>query len=367
MLAVALCEAQPGERVCDVCAAPGGKATAIVEQLSGTGFLLANEVISSRTELLQLALCRSGWGNFCCTQADVAELSDRLGGTFDRVLVDAPCSGQSMVARDRQSMAAFSATQIGLNAERQRRILQAAARLVVPGGRLVYSTCTFSIAENELVVQDFLSRNPLWQLVELPSLAAWTSPFLPGCYRLWPHRDRCDGAFAAALQLHSDAQPQPSRPKPDFSPKETRWTEWTEPFAQLDFIREEQIRFAGYVPRFQNGSLHLFEQNIQAAVLQLAKSGLPMADLKHARWQPSYGSAVLREPFPVALQTIPLDDRDAVRFVAGQSVERTEHAASPSWGCANWNGRPLSWAKWVGNVLKNHFPKALRLQNVRAS
>ncbi|MFO0943790.1 MAG: hypothetical protein U0930_23895 [Pirellulales bacterium] len=98
LLAVSLCDLQPGQKVCDLCAAPGGKATAILDKLAGTGFLLANEVIHSRMPLLQAALCRSGWDNFATSQLDADQLSQALPEKFDCVLVDAPCSGQSMSA-----------------------------------------------------------------------------------------------------------------------------------------------------------------------------------------------------------------------------------------------------------------------------
>src|SRR5690606_29606672 len=116
------------------------------EQLDGRGWLLANEVIASRWPILNLALERSGYGNYLVTHRDVAALERQCGAAFDCVLVDAPCTGQSLVARGKQSPAAFSATQIEHSAARQARILRSAAAMTRPGGRLIYSTCTYSFA-----------------------------------------------------------------------------------------------------------------------------------------------------------------------------------------------------------------------------
>jgi hypothetical protein len=136
----------------------------------------------------------------------VDALAEMCSDSFDCVIVDAPCTGQSMVARGKQTLAAFSEKQIEHSAARQHRILRAAAELVKPGGRLVYSTCTFAFAENEAMIDSFCCEHPDWSPVTDPKLAEWESQNYEGCYRLWPHRDRCAGAFAAALRRPEHSQ-----------------------------------------------------------------------------------------------------------------------------------------------------------------
>ncbi len=199
MLALALCDIQPGQWVCDTCAAPGGKSSAVLESLGGTGLVVANEVIRSRLEILELTLARTGNSNYVVFNSEVEPLANLCMDLFDCVIVDAPCTGQSMVARGKQSLASFSAKQIEHSAARQQRILRAAGELVKSGGRLVYSTCTFAFAENEAIIAFFRSEHPDWTPLQVPKLSPWASPGQEGCYRLWPHRDRCAGAFAAAL------------------------------------------------------------------------------------------------------------------------------------------------------------------------
>lgn len=199
LLPISLMEIRPGQDVCDVCAAPGGKSAAILDQLQGKGLLLSNEVIASRVDTLQLALARTGWDNYVISNVGSERLAEVVAESFDCVLVDAPCTGQSMIARGKQSLSAFSNHQIAHSAARQQSILRSALQLVRPGGRLVYSTCTFAFDENEAIVAWLRETLPTWRPVMLDQLLPWQTPGVAGCYRLWPHRDRCAGGFAAAL------------------------------------------------------------------------------------------------------------------------------------------------------------------------
>lgn len=208
LLAVSLLDPRPGERICDLCAAPGGKSTAILEALAGHGWLLANEPIRSRWGALQFNLARHGAINYVLSQADPDTLADQLASQFDAVLVDAPCSGQSLLGRKKQTESAFNDPTVAHCAARQERILAAAQRLVRPGGRLVYSTCTFAPAENEQQVETLLRHSGDWTLEPDERLSAWQSRLLPHTYRLWPHLHACSGTFAARLirrHLSSDS------------------------------------------------------------------------------------------------------------------------------------------------------------------
>ncbi|MBL7182647.1 MAG: RsmB/NOP family class I SAM-dependent RNA methyltransferase, partial [Pirellulales bacterium] len=202
MLALRLLDVQPHEWVADVCAAPGGKASAILEKVGpGSGFLLANEPIRGRVPALEFNLARVGFPRYCVTSKDPERLDLQWAQQFDAVLVDAPCTGQMLVGRGRQSFAAFSDSQVTHSAARQQRIVSAAAQLVRPGGRLVYSTCTFAPAENEDVIETFLTTHDGWCVETVSELQQWQTPRSPGGYRLYPHRDRCAGAYAVRLRL----------------------------------------------------------------------------------------------------------------------------------------------------------------------
>jgi 16S rRNA C967 or C1407 C5-methylase (RsmB/RsmF family)/NOL1/NOP2/fmu family ribosome biogenesis protein len=371
MLALALCDVQPGQLVCDLCSAPGGKATGLLDQLQGRGLLVANEVIQSRLGLLQLALCRSGWCNHTLTNLDVDELAGHLPGHFDCVLVDAPCSGQSMVGRDRQSVSAFSQTQIELNAARQARIIAGAARLVKPQGKLVYSTCTFSVAENEAVIEQFLEDHPHWRLAPNDNLRQWSSPQLNGSYRVWPHRDHCDGGFAVALVCEHAATDQSTTVRH----RKQRWQHWHGSWDDLGFLT--QVASAGNHRLYQQQDLlHLF--NAASELTPLAFSGVPIAEIQANLLKPHYGSAVTELKNANPTKSVMLDNHQAVRFVRGESIPAVEldprslsvDTAAMSqlnaWCQVCWNGRPLSWGKLAGGTLKNHLPKMLRNSGVQA-
>ena len=155
MSAVALLDPQPGERICDLCAAPGGKSTQIAGRLMGQGFLLCNEYSPKRAKILSSNVERMGIANALVTNETPDRLADRLPAYFDRVLIDAPCSGEGMFRKEEAAVTDWSLETVEMCARRQADILNAGAALVRPGGRLVYSTCTFAPAENEQAVAEF--------------------------------------------------------------------------------------------------------------------------------------------------------------------------------------------------------------------
>ncbi len=389
MLALALCAVQPGQWVCDTCAAPGGKSTGLLEQLGGSGLLVANEVIRSRLALLNLALARTGYGNQLVFNSEVEGLARLCGPVFDCVLVDAPCTGQTMLARGKQSLAAFSDHQILHSSARQKRILSAAAGLVKPQGRLVYSTCAFSYAENEQIVLDFVQDNPGWRLISQAGLERWRSPVAEGCYRVWPHRDDCSGAFAALLCRTDDDVPavhfNPS--VVDESPMRQRhpmlhgstsiasssgWQTLEGLPPAIDWMTSD-----GSGQCWQrNGELHRFAAETPTHWIEAAQSGCEIAQAtlgqsaSHSkrpasqsslRWSPSFGSAHLTTGVSPSVQPryrLELNDEQGVRYVAGETLRIA--AQWNNWCLVNWRGRPLAWGKLSQGVLKNHFPKALR-------
>ncbi|MCA9182591.1 MAG: hypothetical protein KDA51_14105, partial [Planctomycetales bacterium] len=366
MLALALCGARPGEWVCDTCAAPGGKSTGLLEQLGGTGVLVANEVIRSRLSLLSVALERTGYGNQLLTNLEVEQLAHLCGPVFDSVLVDAPCTGQTMVARGKQSMAAFGAAQMAHSSARQQRILRAAAGLVKSGGRLVYSTCAYSYAENEAIVLEFANEQPGWQLTAQAGLEAWSSPLAEGCYRVWPHRHGCCGAFAALLVNHAGANVGASGLAPRRLRPRVAWKE----FERLPVELDELLSAEQGVWRLHDDQLHRFESSLPIDWIRCAVAGTEIArrtvESRGERWTPSFGASQLHNSGGAAGR-VELDDAEAIRYVAGESLRGVGGVSQEwrgevlsGWCMVVWRGRRLGWGKLTQGVLKNHFPKILR-------
>ncbi len=364
MLAIALCDVQPGESVLDLCAAPGGKSTAIVNQLAGSGLLVANEVISSRVSTLSSALWRTGYANHLTTNLDAERLAVLMPGAFDCVLVDAPCSGQSMLARGKQSVAAFADHQVAHSAARQVRIMRAALKLVRPGGRLVYSTCTFAYQENEAIVEGMLQEFLACSVRKgRATLEPWRSPLLDGCYRLWPGRDPCAGGFAAVIHVNerSDEVGEPPARLP--SAKKRGNSKWQQLSSLPDEVENWYSGFAGgHDPGYKflrrQDRIQIVTASASDALIELAVAATPIAVQKGNRYEPEYASAIQRNILPE--QEVSLDDAAAVAFVAGVPVSMPSGSSGAGWCRVAWRGRPLAWGKLTGLTLKNHMPKHLR-------
>lgn len=351
LLADAVLDARPGERICDLCAAPGGKATAILESLGNRGWLVANETVQSRRGVLEFNLARHGSPRYVTTCSDPDALATRLPGCFDAALVDAPCSGQSLVGRGKQSASAFHANTVEHCAARQSRILDAAARLVRPGGRLVYSTCTFAYAENEHQVEAFLERHSSWRLEpNKPELEAVCDPGYQGIgLRLWPHRHDCSGSFAVCLKNGADSEPQGISSARIFEPilhagnLPTDFLEWGSMPDSL--VRQNALQCFAW------------PKSIPVELLENAFSGPEIAFRKGSTWFPAFALAMRQDPSWVPHQQIELDDQQARQFVQGLVII----GSTRGWGVATWNGRPLGWLKGDGTRMKNHLPKAGRI------
>ena len=212
MAPVALLDPKPGERVCDLCAAPGGKTTQIAGRMMGQGFLLCNEINPKRAKILSRNIERMAVANALVTNEHPATLAQRFAGFFDRVLVDAPCSGEGMFRKEEAAVTDWSQETVEMCARRQEEILNSAAALVCPGGRLVYSTCTFSPEEDEQAVARFLEKHPEFvpETVDAPWFAAGEN----GSFRLWPHKLLGEGHFAAILRKMEGSEESPLRACP---------------------------------------------------------------------------------------------------------------------------------------------------------
>lgn len=337
---------------------------------------MSNETIRSRFPVLEMALQRSGYSNFGTTHSDIAALTGDWAGRFDCVLVDAPCSGQSMVGKQRQSFSAFKASHIALNAARQRRILRAAGCLIRPGGRLVYSTCTFSVEENERVVECFLSEEQGWELISIPGFERWAVPGYPGCYRLWPHLDQVAGAFVAVLVKHADRSDVREWPHAVAAGEENSRRKQHHPRRHEKSRRPTSIDVLSRPPSVSWGSWSAIAreglwwqegQTLRYAPAEAASfhsvpsyRGFPVARRTSDGWLPTYGTARAAATLLADYEQCQLSDTDACRYVAGGTM--LVDGLPDGWRIVHWRGRPLSWTKVVGGRLKNHFPKPLRQQ-----
>jgi len=394
LLPLALADIQAGDVVCDVCAAPGGKSTAIAERLGSEGVLLANEVIRSRVDVLKYSLARTGRSNHAVSNLDPKDLANRFAGSFDKVLLDVPCSGQSLLTKSKQSETAFSSRQVDLCAARAQRILQQSISLLRPGGLLIFSTCTFAIEENESQIEWLHQQYPdTWQPVVMETLRAWESPLGPGCYRLWPHRDGCAGGFAAALRMRDDRIPPavaieaPVDAKPPrvgearSLRREKRQREETHRGGSEERLQREKIEtmmaalgtFHGTL-RWHGGTYVLVEPGLDGWLDGRHESdgwdttGLSMAPAVVCTGKqilPSHALALMSRTLFEPHGVLPLTDPLAVRVMQGESISLSDTPCiegpegtrgNADWVVAHWRDRPLGWMKRSAGRWNNHLP-----------
>lgn len=356
MAPAVLLDAQPGELVLDLCAAPGGKSTQIAAALQGRGLLVCNEINPGRAKILARNIERLGITNALVLQETPQRIAAAFPHCFDRVLVDAPCSGEGMFRKEAAASADWSEATVAHCAARQQEILDAAAVLLKAGGRLVYSTCTFAPAENEGAIAAFLHRHPDFAL-EAPGEAArffapgnpdWAEgqdPTLAKTCRLWPHELPCEGHFAAVLRYCGDA--------------ENAW----QPVRSVQAPAVWRAFADECLPDAPEGVLISFGDTLYAAPpvlpqlegLRVLRAGLELGQMRKGRFVPAHALALASRDAAACCRLEP-DDPRLAQYLEGQQIP----GDACGWTLVFAGLYPIGWAKGSGGVLKNHFPKGLR-------
>ena len=347
MSAVALLQPQPGEWVCDLCAAPGGKTTQIAGRMGGEGLLLCNEINPKRAKILSRNIERMGVANALVTNEHPEKLAHRFAGCFDRVLIDAPCSGEGMFRKEEAAVTDWSQETVEMCARRQREILHSGAAMVRPGGRLVYSTCTFAPQENEQTVASFLTDHPdfVAEYVDAP----WFTPSENSSWRIWPHKVLGEGHFAAVLRKLGDE----GRDAPKTAQSQPLPGEW------VSFARELEIRLPrGKAISFGQSLYWVPEDFPDFGGLKVERPGLELGTARKGRFEPAHALALwLRECKTV--QDYGADSKEVAAYLHGDVVPSDRKG----WCLVTVDGYSLGWGKGDGTVLKNHYPKGLRRLN----
>ena len=343
MSAVAMLDPQPGERVCDLCAAPGGKSTQIAGRMAGEGFLLCNEYSPKRAKILSQNIERLGVSNALVTNETVERLAQKLPGFFDRVLIDAPCSGEGMFRKEADAVTDWSQETVEMCAQRQADILDAGAKLLRAGGRLVYSTCTFAPEENEQAVAGFSSRNPDFVLENLE--APWFTPAGEGQFRLWPHKLLGEGHFVAVLRKIGDEETQGSTCPGEKLPKE-----WTAFAKELGITLPE-----GKAISFGSTLYWASNELPELKGLKVLRPGLELGEVKKDRFEPAHALALwLKECGNTVSFTA--DSPQIKAYLHGDVLP----CETKGWCLVQVDGYSIGWGKGDGRMIKNHYPKGLR-------
>lgn len=371
--AVAAVPLKAGIRAIDLCAAPGGKTTQIAAAIGESGVLVANEYVPARCRILQGNVERLGLSNTVVTNLDTGALADFYGSYFDFVAADAPCSGEGMFRKYEVAPEEWSPENVALCAARQKEILENAARLTRPGGMLLYSTCTFSVEENEANVDAFLTGHPDFHLIPAaPAVAAVTADGiafpgcrhgaeLPLCRRFYPHLCPGEGQFLALFRREETAggdRPQKSAGKggqkegaAPLTPAETHTVS--------ALIGEFCENLPPRQPVFLRGMVCL-SPGIALPPRGVFAAGVTLGELTHGRLVPHHHfySAFGRR----FLRRLELKDGDerVLRYLAGEELDCPELASANGFAAVLYENAPTGGGKAVNGRLKNHYPKGLR-------
>lgn len=354
MSAARLLDAQPGERILDLCAAPGGKSTQIAAAMQGKGLLVCNEYVSNRAKILSRNIERLGITNALVINEHPAHLEQFFSHWFDRILVDAPCSGEGMFRKEDAAVTDWSEETVRMCARRQLEILNSAAKMLRGGGRLVYSTCTFSPEENEGVISAFLHAHNNFYVEHVdapyfsPGRPDWISDPADGIahtFRLWPHKLKGEGHFVAVLRS-SGAQSENVPAEPACNT----------PVEYMTFTKEALTKVPQGKHFFFGPFLYCVPEELpRLHGLKVLRPGLQLGQVQKGRFEPAHALAAALSS-AVNVVNYPSDSPEIVKYLRGETLP----CDKTGWTLVCVDGFSLGWGKSSGGVLKNHYPKGLR-------
>lgn len=423
MAVVSALNPQPGEQVLDLCAAPGGKSTHLADRMQGRGLLVSNEIHPARAKILAQNIERMGITNAVVTNEPPENLAPRFPQFFDRIVVDAPCSGEGMFRKDEEARNQWSLDHVKMCAERQQKILDQAASMLRPGGRLVYSTCTFAPEEDEEGIAEFLSRHPEFSIVELPeneklegiscARPDWSRiecPELVHTFRIWPHKAEGEGHYLALLEKAAESRMDGANPSDqDFADAEEDEQEDSVRSVSVERARaaetgrggaksgkKEKKREKGKKNASSSGGIgkeelalwQEFEKEMLAeplgcenpssrilfgeqlyqlpdgmpdlSGLRVLRPGLHLGTIKKNRLEPAHALALALRPDQVRRSVdYPADSVEIRTYLGGGTLPCDP--SEKGWVLVCVDGFSLGWAKAAGGSLKNHYPKGLRI------
>ncbi len=366
-MAVAVAVApKPGEWVLDLAAAPGGKATQLASLMDNQGLLVANEVTPGRVRALGENLERLGVRHALITSESVQKLAARWGAVFDRVLLDAPCSGEGMFRKADEAAPQWREYLIESCAVRQDGLLAEAAQLVKPGGTLVYSTCTFAPEENERVIARFLGKNPEFELAPLelpgasPGRPEWTvepAKSLEHTARFWPHLSPGEGHFIAKLSRVAGAETRRKTSAPAQLSRQAKdlWERFGGETFDGTVMPDAPLTLRG-------DQLYALPEALpELTGLRTLRAGLWLGTMKKNRFEPAHSLApALTQTALSGTRTLDFnaDSPELKRYLQGDVLEAP---GEDGWLVVTVSGFALGWGRQVKGTVKNFYPKGLRL------
>lgn len=356
---------EAGDRVLDICAAPGGKSTELAARLNGTGLIVSNDISASRAKALLKNIEVFGIENALITSEPPNKLSERFANYFDKILIDAPCSGEGMFRKSVSMITAWENNGNKLFADLQKNILNEVVKMLKPGGMLLYSTCTFSPMENEQTIDYLLNLDNSLSIAPFdkykafddghPEWSASGNLTLKNCARLWPHRLNGEGHFVCLLK--KEGVHAKSDYAGDYPIRKNKLSEEAKAFLKKinRSFDENRLELSG-------DKLYYIPESFPAVKgLRILRCGLYMGELKKNRFEPSQSLAmVLKKHEFDNIENISSADERVYRYLKGETIDVQ---ADNGWALVCVDGYPLGWGKVNNGTMKNKYLAGWRLMS----
>lgn len=349
-------------KILDLCAAPGGKTTHIASRMKNRGLLVSNEIIKKRASILSENVERMGLTNTIVTNESPSSLAERFVSFFDGIIVDAPCSGEGMFKKESKAVEEWSVEHSLSCAVRQKNILDDAYKMLKPGGYIMYSTCTFSYDENEDIVR-YIAEKYNMEICDIPCLSMLSPgigdfPGIDKCRRIFPHRHRGEGHFAALLRKTEDDFHYDSViSKKKKSVKRDLVLDQAVSLYREFESKNLKIELDGYFVLFGE-NLYLLPERLNIDKLKIVRCGLHLGTIKRGRFEPAHAlSHAFDAENYINIVDFSIDSAELKKYMLGDVL----HGNTNGWCVILADGYPIGWGKCSGGIIKNHYPKALRL------
>ena len=360
---------EPGDKVLDVCAAPGGKATELGAKLQGQGVLVANDISNSRAKGLLKNIEVFGIGNVLVLSEEPGKIEDYFPEFFDKILIDAPCSGEGMFRKDKKMVKAWEEHGPEFFAKIQRSIVTQAARMLKPGGMILYSTCTFDPEENEGTIEYLLEQYPEFIIKDIvpyegfapgkPEVTKSKSEDFKKTVRIWPHKLQGEGHYVALLQK--------GQPVDNTSFKESKGRAKKVPEEILEFFKDVDREMDWSRLETYSEKVYYMPSGIpDVKGIRFLRTGLYLGDLKKTRFEPSQSLAMcLKKEEYKNTVNLEVEDERVIKYLKGETIDVDDivsHKAK-GWQLVLVDGYPLGWGKLANGTLKNKYLPGWRWQS----
>lgn len=359
-----------GDIVFDMCAAPGGKSTELASKLNNTGLLITNDISNSRTKALLKNVEVSGISGLCVLNEDPARISDKFNGFFDKVLIDAPCSGEGMFRKDNKLIKSWEKNGPEFYSAIQRSIIIHGADMLKPGGMMLYSTCTFSHMEDEESILHLLRERPDMHLVDIKPYEGFEKGYviteedrelkLDKCVRIFPHKMNGEGHFVALLKKDEKDN---SSYHPSHNPFNVKI-----PDELTDFLSHTSYSYNPKDINIRDSKVYLVSEHMpDEKGLRIIRNGLLLGEMKKNRFEPSqaFAMALKMNQYDNTI-SFKADDERVIKYLKGETIDITEQDNADSikkgWLLVCVDGYPLGWGKYNDGQIKNKYLSGWRWQ-----